>query len=182
MKDLSLHVLDIVQNALAAGAEQVRILVEESVPRNCLVIAVEDNGKGMSQDVLDRVTDPYFTTRTTRKVGLGIPLLKQNAEQCGGGLLIESAPGRGTRLVAEFVRDHIDRPALGDMPGVVAMLSGINQDRDFIYHHRVDERDYCFDTREVKQILEGVPLGEASVMRSIREMIGENLKDLEKAE
>ncbi|MFO7997756.1 MAG: ATP-binding protein [Bacteroidales bacterium] len=179
MKDLSLHILDIVQNSIAAGASLVEVDIDEALASNTLEIAVADNGRGMSAEVLDQVSDPYFTSRKTRKVGLGIPLLKQNAQQTGGKLHIESSPGKGTRLMALFVHDHIDRPSLGDIPGVISMLCGANPGLEFVYSHRIDDRVYRFDTREVKEALDGVPLSEPGVIRLIREMIKENLINIQ---
>jgi anti-sigma regulatory factor (Ser/Thr protein kinase) len=175
VKELSLHILDIVQNAITAGASLVEIGIDEDLQSDTMTIVVKDNGKGMTAEVLEKVCDPYYTSRTTRRVGLGIPLLKQNAEQTGGRLQLESEPGKGTLLEAVFGHQHIDRAALGDMPGVVAMLCGANPDMDFVYRHRAGEGHYCFDTREVKEALEGLPISEAGVIRFIREMIRENL-------
>ena len=178
MKDLSLHILDIVQNSIAAGGRLIEIRVEENRSADTLTITVKDDGKGMEPEVLERVCDPYFTSRTTRKVGLGIPLLKQNAMQTGGSLKLESVPGKGTTLSAVFGHGHIDRPALGDMAGIVSMLCGSNPERDFLYQHSSDEATYLFDSRQVKEALDGVPISELGVIRFLREMIGENLADI----
>ena len=109
MRELSLHLLDIVQNALEAGASRVQITVNEDARHNRLTITVEDNGRGMDAEMLARVADPFFTTRKTRHVGLGIPLFKAAAQRCAGDLIITSEPGQGTKVVAEMQRDHIDR-------------------------------------------------------------------------
>jgi hypothetical protein len=178
VKDLSLHILDIVQNAITAEATLIEIGIDEDRQTDTMTLSVKDNGKGMAAEVLEKVSDPYYTSRTTRRVGLGIPLLKQNAMQTGGSLHLESAPGKGTLLQAVFGHQHIDRPALGDMPGVVAMLCGANPELDFVYRHRAGEELYCFDTREVKEALEGVPISETGVIRFIREMIREHLDAL----
>lgn len=178
MKDLSLHILDIVQNALAAGADLVTVAIEEDLAANTLRIEVSDNGRGMTKEILAKVADPYYTSRKTRKVGMGIPLFMHTARQAGGGLQITSEPGAGTKVVAHLVHDHLDRPALGDMAGVMSMLSGANPDMDFIYSHRKSENTYVFDTREVKKILDGMPLSELPVMKYLKEMIQENLDEL----
>lgn len=175
MKDLSLHILDIAQNSISAGASNIGISIDENLAANTMAIEVTDNGRGMSAEVLERVTDPYFTSRTTRKVGLGIPLFKQNAEATGGSLQIESEEGRGTMLKATFVHNHLDRPPLGDMAGVMVLLAGANPEIRFVYTHRVDNEEYVFDTEEVKEALDGLPINDPQVMRFLKEMIIENL-------
>ena len=178
MKDLSLHILDIVQNSLEAGAHLIHISIMEDTTRNTFVVEVTDDGKGMTKEMLEKVTDPYVTSRTTRQVGMGIPLFLHTARQAGGNLHIVSEPGKGTSLTATLVHDHIDRPALGDIAGVVSMLCGANPDRDFVYVHQMDQKQYAFDSREVKQVLDGMPVSELPVMRYLKEMIRENLREL----
>lgn len=178
MKDLALHILDIAQNAITAGASTVFIGVEEDSVQNTYRIRIRDNGRGMSKEVLERVTDPYYTSRTTRKVGLGIPLLKQNAEQAGGHVLIRSEPGKGTTIEAMFVHDHIDRPASGDIAGVLVLLIGANPELRFCYTHHVDGKRYVADTREIENELEGTPLADPKILRMVREMIDENLREI----
>ncbi|MDY0239984.1 MAG: ATP-binding protein, partial [Bacteroidales bacterium] len=110
MNDLALHLLDIVQNSLAAGATFITVRIEENPCKNFLIISVEDNGCGMNEEQLQKLSDPFFTSRTTRRVGLGVPLLRQTAEQSGGYLEVVSQPGKGTCLTACFQYDHLDRP------------------------------------------------------------------------
>ncbi|MFO7874833.1 MAG: ATP-binding protein [Bacteroidales bacterium] len=179
MKDLSLHILDIVQNAITADARNITVTITEDTAANTYRIRIEDDGKGMSRDMVEKVTDPYYTSRTTRKVGLGIPLFKQNAEQTGGNLTIESTPGEGTTIEAVFVHDNIDRPAAGDIPGVVGMLIGGNPDIRFRYVHRKDDTDFVLDTREVSEALEGMPVSDPEIVRYLKEMIQENLQDMD---
>lgn len=178
MKDLSLHILDIVQNSLRANARNVGISIAEQAGAGILVIEVSDDGSGMPQEVLERVTDPFYTSRTTRKVGLGIPLFKQNAEATGGSLHIRSVIGEGTTLRATFSLDHIDRPPLGDMAGVVVILVSANPEIRFIYRHKVEEEEFVFDTAEITEILGEVPVNDPQVMRFLKEMINENLAAL----
>jgi len=175
MKDLSLHILDIAQNSISAGASKIGISIDENLAANTMAIGVTDNGRGMPAEVVERVTDPYYTSRTTRKVGLGIPLFKQNAEATGGSLQIDSEEGRGTMLKATFLHNHLDRPPLGDMAGVMVLLAGANPEIRFVYTHRIDNEEYVFDTEEVKEALDGIPLNEPQVMRFLKEMINENL-------
>jgi signal transduction histidine kinase len=176
MKDLSLHILDIAQNSISAGARNISISIAEDLASNTLVIEVKDDGRGMPAEVLERVTDPYYTSRTTRKVGLGIPLFKQNAEAAGGRLQMVSQEGRGTTLMAEFVHNHLDRPPMGDMAGVMVLLVGANPEIRFIFTHRVENEEYTFDTEEVKEVLDGLPINDPQVMRFLKEMITENLQ------
>ena len=154
------------------------LIIKEDIRKNMYMITVEDNGRGMTQEVLERVVDPYYTSRKTRKVGMGIPLFMQTARQSGGELIIDSWPGKGTKVVASFQHDHIDRPVLGDIAGVVSLLTGSNPEKDFIYKHNLKGNEYIFDTREVMEALEGMPINEFSVIKYLKEMIHENLTTL----
>ena len=158
MRELSLHVLDIVENAIEAGASRVEVKIEEDLEQDRLTIDVRDNGRGMSQEMIQRVMDPFCTTRTTRHVGLGLPLLAAAARRCDGDLTIESEPGRGTRVRAHFRHSHIDRAPLGDMAG--AMLAVLLSERavDLDYIHRVGDQEFRFDSAEIRKELEDIPL------------------------
>ena len=168
MRELSLHVLDVLENALAAGATLIDLEITESSASNRLTISVTDNGRGMDHEMLARVSDPFFSTRTTRNVGLGLPLFKVAAQRCNGDLTVWSQPGVGTRVVAEFQRDHLDRAPLGDM--LSTLLGVLLSDRlhDLRYEHRVDGRAFTLDTRELREVLEDVPLNSYDVMEWIR--------------
>jgi anti-sigma regulatory factor (Ser/Thr protein kinase) len=179
MKELSLHILDVAQNSVTAKAVNIRIEIQEDTQKNTFLILIEDDGKGMSEEVLKKVTDPYFTSRTTRHVGMGVPLLKQNAEMAGGSFQITSEPGKGTLVKALFQHKHYDRPPLGDMPGVISMMVSSNPDLEWVYKHSKNGQTFVFDTREVKEALEGIPLSEPSVNGYLKEMIEENLKEME---
>ncbi len=179
MKDLSLHILDIAQNSITAKATLIQIAIVEDTIADTYTITITDNGYGIPPDMLARVTDPYTTSRTTRKVGLGIPLFKQNAERTGGGLTITSEVGKGTVLTAVFVHSNIDRPVLGDIAGVVVILVSANPSIDFVYTHVVNQQSYVFDTREVREALDGIPLNEPSVIPLLKEMIAANLEELQ---
>lgn len=179
MKDLSLHILDIAQNSITAKATLIQIAIVEDTVADTYTITITDNGYGIPPDMLARVTDPYITSRTTRKVGLGIPLFKQNAERTGGGLTITSEVGKGTVLTAVFVHSNIDRPVLGDIAGVVVILVSANPSIDFVYTHVVNQQSYVFDTREVREALDGIPLNEPSVIPLLKEMIAANLEELQ---
>jgi anti-sigma regulatory factor (Ser/Thr protein kinase) len=178
MKDLALHILDIVQNSITAGAKLIEITIIEDLPGNMLGITIRDNGKGIPAEMLANVTDAYVTSRTTRKVGLGLPLFKQNAEQTGGSVTISSEPGKGTEVKAMFVANHIDLPPWGDIAGVIILLVTANPELDFAYIHRSKTGEYIFDTREIKAELGGVPIDEPEVRKFLKEMLKENLEEI----
>ena len=158
MRELSLHILDLLENAVEAGASRIGVSIDEDVGADHMVIEVVDNGKGMSRERIERVLDPFCTTRTTRHVGLGLPLFSEAARRCEGDIVIQSEPGKGTRVKASFRHSHIDRAPLGDM--ATAILAVLLSDRpvDVNYRHTVNSREFGFDSSEVRQELEGVPL------------------------
>lgn len=178
MKDISLHILDIAQNSVSAQAKNIVIDIHEDSGKDKLSILIQDDGRGMAPEIVQRVTDPFYTTRTTRKVGMGLSLFKQNAQQTGGDLTVESEPGKGTIIKTHFVLSHLDRPPLGDMPGVMMILVGGTTGIEWYYKHRVDDKEYVFDTREVKEALDGMEISEPSVMKYLKDMIRENLQEL----
>ena len=150
MEDLSLHILDIVENSIIAKASTIRIKVVEDMEKDLLTIEIRDNGQGMDEETVKKVLDPFFTTRTTRKVGLGLSLLGQAARESGGNIEIESEPGRGTRVEATFGYSHIDRKPLGNMEATLTTLIVGNPEVDFIYEHKKGELEYRLDTKEVR--------------------------------
>lgn len=178
MQNLSDHILDIAQNSIRAKASRIEIDLRENPKEDSLLITITDDGCGMDKATLAKVTDPFFTSRTVRKVGLGIPLLKQNAEATGGSLDIKSKEGVGTILRASFSLTHWDRPPLGDIAGTIVILVAANPDIDFIYHHTTGKGSYTFDTIEVKEVMEGVPLNDPEITLALRQMIRENVKDI----
>ena len=173
MRELSLNVLDVVQNSLTAGANLIEIEVVESVSDATLLICIRDNGKGMDDEVLKQVVDPFYTSRTTRKVGLGIPLFKMASEQSGGSFSIESKPGTGTEVKALFKTDSIDFVPLGDICQTVEILINMNPKLDFVFTHRKNDREFCVDTRELREILGDVPLNDIDVIMWIRSHLKE---------
>lgn len=173
MRELSLNILDIAQNSIAAGASLIKIDVAENTASKELTITVSDNGCGMTEEQLNSVLDPFFTTRTTRKVGMGIPLFKLAAEQTGGSLKIESEKGKGTKTSAVFKTDSIDFTPLGDVTSTITILISMNTDRDFIYTRRLDGESFELSTVQLKEILEGVPLSEPEVVQWMKDYINE---------
>ena len=180
MRELSLNILDIAQNSISAGASLITIEVSENTIDQTLLIGVYDNGKGMSEEQVKSVIDPFFTTRTTRKVGMGIPLFKMAAEQTGGSLEIKSELGVGTEVKAYFKTDSVDFTPLGDVASTIQMLITMNIDRDFVYKHTVNEKEFVCDTREIKEILGDVPLDTYEVSQWLKDFITENTEVLYK--
>ncbi len=173
MRELSLHLMDIAENSIAAGAQTIEIIVDEDTILNRLSMMVRDDGKGMDADLLARVVNPFATSRTTRNVGLGIPFLKAAAEACNGRMTIESEPGKGTCLFVEFERDHIDRMPLGDLPKTWLSLLVGNPQIHWIFVYRVDQDEFSFDDQPIKAELEGIPLSEPAVL----EFLNKNITD-----
>lgn len=177
MKELSLNILDIVENSVKAKATLTEISLNET--RNVLTLIIKDNGCGMSEEVLNGVTNPFYTTRTTRKVGLGLPLLKMAAEQTGGKITLESvheskdAVNHGTTVTAVFYTDHIDFTPLGDVVESILTLIQGHPDTDFLFTHKKGESLVQLDTRQLREVLEGVPLNTYDVIEWIREYLQE---------
>lgn len=178
MKELSLHILDIVQNSIDAGANTVSITITENTFEDILNISVKDNGRGMDKITAERAKDPFYTSRTTRKVGLGIPLLAAAAERCGGSLKIDSQPGRGTEISADFKHSHIDRAPIGNMWDTISGLIACNEGVDFIYTHIFNGSTFKLDTRDMKKILKEVPITSPEVVEWIRDYIKSGIKSI----
>ncbi len=178
MKELSLNILDIAQNSIRAEASLIEILIDET--ETSLTLTIRDNGYGMSQEFLKTVVDPFSTTRTTRKVGMGIPLLKLAAEQTGGELSIQSVERSvdpehcGTEISATFDKTHLDFTPLGDVVSTITLLIRGSEKTDFLFRHTMPDRTVELDTREVRQVLgDDVPLDEYEVLAWIRDMLTE---------
>jgi hypothetical protein len=172
MRELSLHILDALENSLEAGATLIELVIEEDLAADWLTIAIRDNGRGMSEDQLARINDPFFTTRSTRHVGLGIPLFMAATERCEGSLAVTSQLGKGTTLKATFRHSHIDRAPLGDITGTLLaiILAGSS---DLHYIHRLDGRHFEFGTADVRAELGDIPLTYPTVRTWLRDFIDE---------
>jgi hypothetical protein len=177
MLELSLHILDALENSLEAGATAVELVIEEDTAADWLTITIRDNGGGMSEAQLDRIFDPFFTTRSTRHVGLGIPLFRAAAERCDGGLTVTSRPGEGTTLQSTFRHSHIDRAPLGDIAGTLltVILSGAC---DVHYAHRVDGQEFEFHTADIRAELGEIPLTHPAMRRWLQRFIDEGEANL----
>lgn len=175
MKDISLHLMDIAENSIAAGASEIRIDIFESEVGNYYRFRVRDNGRGMKPEFLKQATDPWTTTRTTRDKGMGLALLQHNCSQAGGYLRLFSIPEKGCIVEAEFLLHHIDCPPAGNISGTLKLLLNSYPGIHFCYTHHTDEGSYMLDTSELLVSLQGVPLNEPSILRYIQAMISENL-------
>ena len=179
MTEISLNILDVAENSTKAGATLVTITVEADFGADQLTVTIEDNGCGMTPEQVERVTDPFFTSRTTRKVGLGVPFFKYAAESTGGSFRIDSTVGVGTTVTATFTLSHIDRMPLGDISSTIHTLVVYHPETDFVYTYQVDDREFTLDTRELREILEGVPFSEPEVSQYIMEFLTENKSEVD---
>ena len=179
MRELSLNVMDVAQNSVRAEASVVRISVTESDKDDRLTIEIADDGCGMTEEQVQQVIDPFFTTRTTRKVGLGVPLFKLSAEQTGGSFDIQSEKGVGTTTTASYVKSHVDMTPLGDINDTIKILIQCNPDIDFIYTNTTDNGSFTLDTRELKEVLgDDVSLDAPDVLEWIKDYLEENTQNI----
>jgi hypothetical protein len=177
MKEISLHILDIVQNSIHAGASVIKIYISENNSQNLFEVKITDNGAGMDKETLNQITDPFFTTGN-KKTGLGIPLLKQHTEATGGKLIIESEKGKGTIVDALFINDHMDRQPLGDIASTITGLVRTCPDIEFIYRHSYNSKHFTFDTNEIKKELDGIQINNNEIISFLNDMIKENLEEI----
>lgn len=184
MRELALNVMDVTQNSITAGATLITLSVEEDKGADRLSISVTDNGCGMTPEQVAHVIDPFYTTRTTRKVGLGVPLFKMEAEMTGGSFQIRSEKGKGTTLQAVFCPSSVDMIPLGDINGIVQMLITCNPDIDFVFTRTLrkengEETEFSLKTQELRQVLgEDVPLNAPDVVLWIRDYLEEQTREL----
>ena len=179
MTEISLNILDVAQNSVRANSKLTEITVNTQVDKDILEVIIKDNGHGMSEEQLKNVTDPFFTTRTTRKIGLGIPFFKFAAESTGGEFSITSTLDVGTIVRATFGLSHIDRMPLGDMTSTIHMLVTMNIDIDFLYTYRVNDRQFELDTRIFREILDNIPFNTPDVSDYIKEYLEQNKKEVD---
>lgn len=178
MRELSLNVMDVAQNSVRAEADLVRITVEESAKEDRMTIRIADNGCGMTEEQVQQVIDPFFTTRTTRKVGLGVPLFKLSAEQTGGSFDIRSEKDVGTTTTATYVPSHMDMTPLGDINDTVKILIQCNPQIDFVFTHSTDTGSFTLDTRELREVLGDVSLDTPDVLAWIADYLEENTQNI----
>ncbi|MBR3644422.1 MAG: sensor histidine kinase [Lachnospiraceae bacterium] len=179
LPEISLNVLDIAQNSIKAGASLVEIKVSIMREEHLLTLSIEDDGCGMDAEQLERVIDPFFTSRSTRKIGLGVPFLKQAAEASGGNFRISSEVNVGTCVSATFHTDNIDCMPLGDINSTIFSLVTTNEELNFVYTYRVNEKEFTLDTREIREILGDVSFQNGEVSSFLREYLSENQLEVE---
>jgi hypothetical protein len=178
MRELSLHILDVVENGIAADGNCIWIEVDEARKKDQLKIVIRDNGYGMPNEKRDNINDPFITSRTTRRVGLGLSLLSAATERCDGTLRVDTQPGKGTEVEATFRYNHIDRAPLGDMAATITTLIIGNPKIDFVYSHRIDGKDFSLDTREFRIEMEDLSLSDPVVIQHLTKAIRSSLKEL----
>ena len=164
MRELALHILDLVQNSIEAGAGTVILEIMEDTRADKLIIRVSDNGRGMDPSIRSQVTDPFVTTRTTRKVGLGLPLIEMSTKRCDGYLTIHSVVGKGTVVEAGYVHSHWDRPPLGDMVETLKSIIVANPNLDFRFSHVFNDTGFSLQTSEITSILGDISLTHPDVL------------------
>lgn len=174
MTEISLNILDVAENSTRAEASLVEITVEADTTADTLTIVIKDNGKGMTKEQAAAVEDPFFTTRTTRRVGLGVPFFKQAALLTGGSFSIDSVLGEGTTVTAIFVLSHIDRMPLGDITSTIHTLITFHTQTDFIYTYSYNLKSFTLDTREMKEILGDIPFDTPEISTYVKEYLAEN--------
>jgi hypothetical protein len=181
MRELALHILDIAENSVSAEAKNIEIRVLEDYPADQLVISVQDDGKGMAPEMVEQVIDPFVTSRTTRKVGLGIPLLKSAAELCNGDLTIISQVGQGTLIRVAFQLNHIDRMPLGDLSDTFLSLLVAHPDINWIFVYG-GQAEFYFDDRPIKEALAGLPLSDPTILAYLRNLIQNGIREVQTVE
>ncbi|HHV79679.1 MAG TPA: ATP-binding protein [Firmicutes bacterium] len=176
MVELSLHLLDIVENSLEAGATRVEISLRET--EEWLALEIKDNGRGMDARTAGCVFDPFFTTRRTRRIGLGLPMLKQAAELTGGTVEIKSKPGEGTVVYVRFNKQSIDCMPLGDVAATLQVILACNPELELLYEHELNGKTFKLDTREIRRILGEVPVNAPGVLKWIKQYVESGLEEL----
>lgn len=186
MKEIALHLLDMAENSISAQAHTVHVSVTENFRTDRLSVSVEDDGCGMTEEIVKQVIDPFYTSRTTRKIGLGIPLLKEQAETCNGKMNIISKPGAGTKIEASFQHSHIDRMPLGNLPTTFLALEVTHPEIHWIFTYTYQPpfssspRTFEFDDQPIKETLDGVPLTHPNVIAYLRHTLEEGFAEARK--
>lgn len=168
MEDLSLHILDIVENSLRAEAKNISITIDEDMKRDTLEIKISDNGKGLSEEEIKKASDPFYTTKKGKKFGMGLALLAQSAREARGKCDISSIKRKGTKITATFEYSHIDRRPLGDITKTLMVLIASNPEVDFYFAHRKDSEEFIVDTKDIKKELDGIQINSPEILKAIR--------------
>jgi len=179
MKNIADHILDIAENAVRAEAKKIEILLSINTTSHLMKLSFIDDGIGMSEEMVEKIKDPFFSTRDTRRIGMGIPLLMQNSEMSGGQVVISSTEGEGTIVVATFQMDDIDCPPLGDVAEAIYFLSSSHLDIRFVFDYKYGDASYTWDTESVSQALDGLALDHHKVKEPLMEMLRTNIRIVE---
>lgn len=180
MQDLAMYLIEIIMNSIYASCSLINISIFYNSKDEQIELIVEDNGKGISADKLAYITNPFMTSRTTRKIGLGVALLQALCDQCGGSLIVKSKEQLGTITIASLPSNHWDIPPLGNIGEMMMFCIQANCNIDFTLNFQVDDSRYYFDTREIKQMLEGVSLDEPEILLWIKDFINQNIEEINK--
>jgi anti-sigma regulatory factor (Ser/Thr protein kinase) len=178
MEDLSLHILDIAENSINAGAKTIKIFICENGAKDLLTVTISDDGKGMSEEVTRKATDPFYTTRTTRRVGLGLSLLEAAAKATGGSFSVQSKKGVGTEVCATFQLTHIDRKPLGKIPDTITAIIAGRPDVDIIYTHERNGGKFVFRTEDVREQLGCEPVNSVGTLSFIKKYLTQEENNL----
>jgi anti-sigma regulatory factor (Ser/Thr protein kinase) len=178
MLELALHILDIAENSVRAGAKTVFLDITEDRMKDRLAIEIRDDGTGMDEATLKKAMDPFYTSKKVRRVGLGLPMLAEAAKRTGGGFAIESHEGAGTRVSVDFQFGHLDRQPLGDLTGALVALIAGNVGVDFVYRHECDGLVFTLDTREIRSEIGDIPINHMEVLKFTRQHIMEGLSEI----
>jgi signal transduction histidine kinase len=176
MEDLSLHILDIAENSVAAKADKIEIRITEDKKKDLMSVEISDNGVGMDKATLEKALDPFYTSKTVRRFGFGLSLLSEAAEAANGHLSVQSKKGEGTRIKADFQHSHIDRQPLGDIGQTIITLIVGNPELDFIFEHKRNGHTYCLDTRIIRVQLNEMPINSLAGIKKIRESLKKTQK------
>ena len=180
MLELAAHILDISENSVRAGARLIKIDIEEDTTKDSLSIKIIDNGQGMKQEEIKKVLDPFYTTKTVRRVGLGLPLLADAAQRSGGSLQIKSEKNKGTTVKATFGLSHMDRQPMGDIIGTLIVLIAGNSAVDFLYRHKRNNQQFKMDTRQIRKEISDVPINHPEILKYIRGVLEEGFDEINK--
>jgi len=175
VQDLAMHLLDIVYNSIRAKASLIKIFFKDSQKDDEIILRVEDDGIGMDKETVEKVQDPFYTTRTTRDVGLGIPLLKEGALSCEGSFQLQSQENIGTMIEAKYLKSHLDTPPIGDLSETLVTLIQANENIDYLFHFETDDLSFDFDTKEIKELLDGVSIVEPDIIIWLKSYIKEGI-------
>jgi hypothetical protein len=178
MEDISLHILDVAENSIGADATLIAISISEDAAKDLFSVEIEDNGRGIPEDLRSNVLDPFCTTRTTRKVGLGLSLLAQAAKETGGNISVRPGSTSGTIVNATFKKSHIDMKPLGNIAETLVVLIAGNPQADFLFTYTKNSNAFSLDTRCIKEKLDEVPINSSAVLSFLRDYIGASLRDI----